>query len=307
MTAGPGKVLVSSRSRWRPAIDVTAPFFFPAAAGLLAAALLLAAAPAGAAPQRIVSVNLCTDQLALLMAPREHVISVSYLAARPDISFESDRVGDILLNHGRSEEILPLAPDIVLAGRYTARPTVFLLQRLGYKVFDQDISRSIAEVRERVGEVGEVLGTQAEARALIAAMDQRLAALAPTTGERRPTAVYYQANGYTAGNDTLVGDIIEHAGLENLGGRLGIAGHGRMPLETLLDLQPDILIRDDQPPRAPALAYEVLRHPALQALIDRSLQVTVPSRLWICGIPTVVEAVAILSEARRQITAGAGS
>ena len=308
MTAGPGKVLVSSRSRWRPVFDVTAPFFFLAVAGLLAVAmLLLAAAPAGAAPQRIVSLNLCTDQLALLMAPREHVISVSYLAARPDISFESERAAGILLNHGLSEEILPLAPDIVLAGRYTSRPTVFLLQRLGYNVFDQDISRSIADVRTRVREVGEVLGAEAAAQALVAKMDERLAELAPAAGERRPTAVYYQANGFAAGDDTLVGDIISHAGLENLGGRLGIEGHGRMPLETLLELRPDILIRSDQEPQAPALAYEVLRHPALQALIDRSLQVTVPTRLWICGIPAVVEAVAILSEARRQITARAGS
>lgn len=273
---------------------------------------LLAVAPAGtaaadAAPQRIVSLNLCTDQLALLLAPRETIRSLSYLAVRPEISFSADLAAGMPLNHGRSEEILPLAPDIVLAGRYTSRPTVFLLQRLGYRVLDQDISRSIAEVRTRVGEVGEVLGAQAEAEALVTTMDQRLAALAPAAGERRPTAVYYQANGYTAGDDTLVGDIIAHAGLENLGGRLGIKGHGRLPLETLLELQPDILIRDDQQPRAPALAYEVLRHPALQALIDRSLQVTVPTRLWICGIPAVIEAVAILSAARRQVTGRAGS
>lgn len=183
---------------------------------------------------------------------------------RPEVSFWSDRAAGMPLNHGRSEEILPLDPDVVLAGRYTSRPTVFLLQRLGFRVLDQDISRSIAEVRTRVREVGEVLEAQAEAQALIEAMDHRLAALAPAAGERWPTAVYYQANGYTAGDDTLVGDIIAHAGLENLGGRLGVRGHGRMPLETLLELQPDILIRDDQQPRAPALA-----HPALQARMPR--------------------------------------
>jgi len=86
-----------------------------------------------------------------------------------------------------------------------------------------------------------------------------------------------------------------------------LRGHGSLPLETLLELKPDILIRDDQQPEMPALAYEVLRHPALKLLIDRSLQVVVPRRLWICGIPAVVEAVAILSEARRRLAGMAGS
>jgi iron complex transport system substrate-binding protein len=81
----------------------------------------------------------------------------------------------------------------------------------------------------------------------------------------------------------------------------------RIPLETLLALRPDILVVDDRKPQAPALAYEVLRHPALKAMIDRSLQVTVPTRLWICGIPAVVEAVAILAAARRQLLAGSGA
>ncbi|NJO55936.1 MAG: hypothetical protein HC834_05760 [Rhodospirillales bacterium] len=74
-----------------------------------------------------------------------------------------------------------------------------------------------------------------------------------------------------------------------------------MPLERLLELDPDVLIFGDARPNAPALAYEVLRHPALQALIDRSVKVVVPTRLWICGIPAAVDAVAVLAEARRQV------
>lgn len=306
MAAGPS-IQAPSRSVWRLAFGVIAPLFSPAAFGLVLVGLLpFSATFADAIPRHIVSLNLCTDQMALMLAPQT-IRSVSYLAARPDISYRSDLAQGVPHNHGRSEEILPLEPDLVLAGRYTSRPTVFLLRRLGYNVFDQDISRSIDEVRQRVLEVGQVLAAETQAEALIAAMDERLAALAPAAGEDQPTAVYYQANGYTAGDDTLVGDIIAHAGLENLGGRIGIRGHGRMALETLLDLRPDILIRDDQQPQAPALAYEVLRHPALKALIDRSLQVVVPTRLWICGIPAVTEAVAILSQARQRLTERPGS
>ncbi|MFO1153913.1 MAG: ABC transporter substrate-binding protein [Rhodospirillales bacterium] len=220
---------------------------------------LLTIVPARARPERIVSINLCSDQLTLMLAPRASIRSLSYLVARPDASAFSDRVGDTPLNHGRAEEILPLAPDMILAGRYTSRPTIFLLQRLGYPVLDQDISRSVADVRDRVREVGRAIGAEAEAETAVADMDVRLADLSPQPGDdRRPTAIYYQPNGYTAGDDTLVGDIITHAGLKNLADGLGVRGHERMPLETLLHLSPDLLIFSDVQPQAPALAYEVL-------------------------------------------------
>lgn len=294
---------VSLVDRTMTALGMIAPALVPPAI----VALGLMATPAAAQPERIVSLNLCTDQMALMLAPRETIRSISYLAARPDISAASDRAQGIPLNHGRSEEILPLSPDIVLAGRYTSRATVFLLERLGYPVLDLDISRSIADVRERVREVGHALAAETAADAAIAAMDARLAALAPPPGTRRPTALYYQLNSHTAGTDTLVSDVMAHAGLDNLGARLGVHGHGRVPLETLLALEPEILVVDDRKPQAPALAYEALQHPALQAMIARSHEVVVPTRLWICGIPAVVEAVAILAEARRQLIAGSGT
>ena len=91
-----------------------------------------------------------------------------------------------------------------------------------------------------------------------------------------------------------------HAGLDNLAGRLGIRGNGRLPLETLLTAKPDILIIDDRKWNAPALAHDILRHPALKSLIERSLRVTVPTRLWICGLPSTLDAVEILADARRR-------
>ena len=49
----------------------------------LALLALLLAAPAAAAPQRIVSMNLCTDQMALLLAGPERIVSISFLGPDP--------------------------------------------------------------------------------------------------------------------------------------------------------------------------------------------------------------------------------
>ena len=107
-----------------------------------------------AAPTRIVSMNVCTDQLTLMLAPRPHIQSLSHLVADDGISVSADRIAGISLNHGRSEEILPMYPDLIIAGRYTSRPTVMLLTELGYPLIELDISRSIADIRERVRELG---------------------------------------------------------------------------------------------------------------------------------------------------------
>ncbi|TVR99040.1 MAG: ABC transporter substrate-binding protein [Rhodospirillales bacterium] len=278
-------------------------------AGALALALiaLTISGPAEARPERIASMNLCTDQITLALVERERVASLSALVAQADYSNAADDVAGIRLNHGLSEEILPLEPDFVVAGTFSAQPTVMLLSRLGHPTLVVDFARSIDDVRTNVRTLGGAFGEAARAEALIEAMDGRLAAAAGPTGSNRPTALYLQPNGYTAGGDSLIGDVIGHAGLTNLGAEAGISGHGRLSMETLLALAPDILITDESRDRAPALAYEILEHPAVTALLARSIRVQVPTRLWICGLPAIAEAVELLADARRRVTGEAGS
>ena len=65
-------------------------------------AAALAAAPAHAdAPRRVVSMNLCTDQLAMLVAGEGQLLSVSPLSADPRGSAMADVAAGYPLNHGR--------------------------------------------------------------------------------------------------------------------------------------------------------------------------------------------------------------
>lgn len=100
----------------------------------------------------------------------------------------------------------------------------------------------------------------------------------------------------------MVGDIIEHAGFENLGARLGIVGVGKVPLEVLLASDPDVIITDEIRPRVPSLAYEFLAHPAIAAIVARAHRVTVPVRYWVCGMPETVKAAEMLAAARHHVT-----
>src|SRR5262245_6215272 len=93
-----------------------------ASLGLMAAAALCpAAGQADDAPRRIVSLDLCTDQLMLELAPREHIAAVTHLAADPTVSAIPDKARGLAITHGGAEDVLRLDPDLVLAGPYGVR------------------------------------------------------------------------------------------------------------------------------------------------------------------------------------------
>src|SRR5262245_36777292 len=83
---------------------------------LAVSAVVVAGSQAHAKPQRIVSINSCVDEMVLRLAERRNVASVTWLSLNPESSNVSDLARGIPINHGLTEEILPMAPDIVIAG-----------------------------------------------------------------------------------------------------------------------------------------------------------------------------------------------
>ena len=251
----------------------------------------LDAPPRGAPPQRVVSLNLCTDQLAMLLAAPGQLISVSRLASDPRSSAMSREAASWPRNAGQAEEIFLLNPDLVLAGRYTARATVSMLERLGIPVQRFDPASGLDEVPDRIAKMGEALGREAAATALIARFEADLLSLRYEVGAAR--AAIYQANGYTLGSGTMAADIMEAAGLRNV--MADRPGGGRLPLELLVIRAPDMLITSTPYPGA-SRSEEILSHPVLQAMALPRAN-TGPD--WICGTPYVLRAIRDLQEAAR--------
>ncbi len=265
-------------------------------ASVLAASLF---ANAGAAPpQRIVSINICGDLLALSLAPRARIASVTFLAADPVMSPIASAADGVPLNYGKAEEVLALRPDLVLAGRYTARATVALLKRLGYPVIEFDVAESLDDARTQIRTAAVAMGVREAGEKMIAALDARIEAAAAKRGDWRPLAAVYGPNGFTPGPRTLSGSLIELAGFENLAARAGIRYWGNLSLERLLLARPDVLIVEARQDRARALADQILAHPALDDLRDRITVAEVPRPLWSCPGPWIVDALDRLAAAR---------
>lgn len=273
------------------------------AALVLTVTALMTAALAGAAdaPRRVVSINLCTDQLAMLVAGEGQLLSVSHLAYDRRSSAMADQAAQYVRNHGLAEEIYLMQPDLVLANRYTSPATTAMLERLGIDVVYFDITTSLEEVRDNLARMGEVLDRGARARQLIAAFDRDLARLRDEVAQRPRAALYY-ANGYTLGDRTLAGQILLAAGFRNVADETWIADSGIMPLEMLALAQPDAVI-SSRPYPGGSRAEEIMFHPVIDALREVRGGAAVSDRDWICGTPFVLRAIADMADLRRDIGA----
>ena len=250
------------------------------------------AVPAGAEPpKRVVSMNLCTDQLAMALAAPGQLISVSYIARDPRASAMVEEAMRYPVNRGRAEEVYLLHPDLVLAGSFGG-PAVAMLHRLGVPVVEVAPPTSLDEARKAIAQVGAALGRSEEAAAMIAAFDRELAELSRPVGPDVPTAATWGPNGYSVAGDTLAGDIMRRAGFSLVTDRLGMDTSGYVPLEVLVMTQPDLIVTGTPYP-GDSRAEEVLVHPALDRLDGRVLRV--PDALWTCALPRSLEALAMLS------------
>jgi len=256
-----------------------------------------AAHPAWAAPERVVSLNICTDLLALSLAGPGQVVSVSYLSQDPRLSPMAGVADAYPANHGRAEEVFLMKPDLVLAGTFAARPAVRMLRRLGVEVAEFPPERSFDDIRAHLTRMGQLLGQEETAAALVAAFDARLATFDVPDG-KHPRVALYGPNGYTTGQGTLADDILAAAGFRNIAAEAGIPGGGTLPLEKLVLLQPDLIVTGARYPGA-SRAEALLDHPALAALRAGMPVPPETGPAWTCGTPHVLDAVAAMVAARK--------
>ncbi|WP_175506690.1 ABC transporter substrate-binding protein [Bosea sp. CRIB-10] len=259
---------------------------------------------APAKPQRIVSLNMCTDELVLRLASPKHIASVTWLSQDPRNANMAGLARSIPANHGLVEQVLALKPDLVIAGAYTTRSTVALLKRVGMTVREFGVPSNLAEMRRQIHDMANLLGEPQNGEALIAEIEARLAALAGRPRPAHPRAIVLRPNGFTTGRGSLVDEILTAAGLTNLAAELGIDNYGQIALETVALGQADILILNTTPDGPPSLAHEILHHPVLARLGDRLKLVALPAKLWTCAGPAVIDAIELLLDAAAPPPAG---
>lgn len=265
----------------------------------LCGSLLLPAPVLASPPQRIASLGLCTDQILLMLVPRERIATVNALSANPKVSYMAAHVGDIPLNRGTAEEIIPYQPDLVISTAFASPDATRMLQLLGYRVELLPLPDSVEGIRAMLRLAGEWVGERDKAEALIREMDTTIEA-AIARNRHKPTrrAIIYSPNGYTIGSGTTEHDVLAIAGYRNLAAEAGIVQFQTMSLETLVTLQPERILIDNYAYNQNSLAYTFVNHPVVRHLIPAENRMYVPSQLRDCAGPQVASEIAWLADQR---------
>lgn len=263
----------------------------------LAACLAIASSLASSIAQaqtplpRIVSINLCTDQLVLALADPAQIMGLSPYARDATQSYAAAQAARFPRLSGGAEDAMELKPDIVFAGSFTNRATREFLKSQHLDVAEFDVATSIEDIKAQILRAGDLLGhpdrAQTQAARIDAALTRARAALAGQSLRVLPVS----RRGWIDGRGSLVDSLLRATGLRNAASDVARHSGGFASLETIVTAHPDVLLVSEAGDIARDQSHAFLLHPALEALYPRAKRIILPERYTVCGGAMFAEAV----------------
>ena len=252
-------------------------------------------APARAAPlPRIVSMNVCTDQLLLPLADPTQILGLSRFSRDAWQSWAAEDARRYPSLSGGAEDVLVLKPDIVVASLFDKRATRELLKAQGLRLAEFSVPRNLDEVKAQIREMGEIVQHTDRAEAEIARLEAAMARARQMVLERHYSVLPVSRRGWVAGSDSLVSSLLSETGLFNAASELGIGAGGLVSLEEIVKAKPDFLLVSEAGDRAEDDGSAFLLHPALERFYPPSRRIVIPERLTVCGGVMLADALDVL-------------
>lgn len=219
-------------------------------------------------PQRVVSLDLCTDWMLADESLRGRVAALSPLNRRYPVAWldQSWPVHD-----GTLEGVLQLRPDMVVTGQYNALQLRGRLQSLGVRVEVLPLPTRLSHLADYESRLRKWLGLPP---ASAAPRDP----LPPPATPRR--LLLLGANGIGTGRETFEDDVLTYAGWTNY---LTAPGYQRLDLERVAADPPDAVLWAS--PVSPALANLYAKHPVLRRAVPADHWLSTDYWRWQCPGP----------------------
>ncbi len=271
---------------------------------LFAAAMLMLSVGAAfaAGEPRIVSMNVCTDQLLLSLADPHQILGLSRFARDSWQSFAAGEARKFPVLSGGAEDVLMLKPDVVVASLFDKRATRDLLKAHGLQLAEFSVAQTVDEVKAQIGRMGEIAGHPDRAAAEISRLESAIARARESAGGRNDRALALSRRGWVSGRDSLLGALLDVAGLRNAADELGIGSGGYASLEAIVALKPDLLVVSEAGDRAEDEGKAFLLHPALERFYPSDKRIVIPERLTVCGGVMLADALDLLVKELQRVT-----
>jgi iron complex transport system substrate-binding protein len=269
---------------------------------LVVATLALPDALSAANLPRIVSMNVCSDQLLLTLADPEQILGLSRFSRDGWQSWAADRARRYPVLSGGAEDVLVAKPDIVVASRFDKRSTRELLKANGLHLAEFTVPRTLDEVKDQIREMGEVVQHPDRARAEIARLDAAIARARQAATDKHYRVLPLSRRGWVSGRDSLVSSLLTETDLLNPAGELGVAFGGFASLEAIISLKPDFILVSEAGDRAEDDGRAFLLHPALERFYPPGKRIVIPERLTVCGGVMLAEALDVLTAELKRVS-----
>lgn len=255
-----------------------------------------------ASPRRIVSQTLGTDEILFAICPRDRLVAFSPFARDAEYSnIVQEATASGLPAVTGAEDIIRLKPDLIFIASYSRAETVELLRASHAPVFRFASFDRIDDVLGNIRTIGQAIGEERAAEALIADAQRRLeAARARILADRKPPRVLSVSSyGTTAGAKTLFDDVIKKAGAVNVAAEHNLTGFPQISAEQVLAWQPDFIVFDAKTAQESEARQHFRQDPALAATraVREGRLILMPGRQFLTVSHHVVDAVDTLVDA----------
>lgn len=255
-------------------------------------------------PLRIVSLAPSNTEILFAIGAGPHVVGVTQWCNYPAAAQAIEQVaGYSDLN---IERITAAQPDLIVAARGNDLEGLQSLRQMGVPIFALNV-QSVESMLDAVSRLGQLTGNVVQADSLIGQLRRRMARVDQRIASRpRPRVMwgYVAEPVYTAGPGSLIDDVIERAGGENVA-RGAQGTWPQVSLETIVAWAPQVLLTSLGKGMQPAGEVERLMQvdgwKDLPAIRDGRL-VHVDGDLLTRAGPRLVDAVELLADQLHSVT-----
>jgi iron complex transport system substrate-binding protein len=198
-----------------------------------------------AEPQRIVSLAPSITEILFALNLGDRVVGVTDYCNYPPEATQKPKVGGF--SDVSMEKLLEAQPDLVLAASIHMAQVLPELEKQGLTVMVID-AHDFPGVLESIRLVGKATGTEKEAEALVAQMQERADKVAQAVAGRERPRVYWELDNtlWTVGPGSFVQDLIERAGGENIAANAEMAWV-QLSAEAIIAADPEVIFLADHP------------------------------------------------------------
>ncbi|MDP1977199.1 hemin ABC transporter substrate-binding protein [Undibacterium sp.] len=245
-------------------------------AGIAGASMLApwATAATGKGKQRIISVGGAITEIIFALNANNDLVAVDTTSNFPESVQKLPNVG--YARALSAEGVLALAPTQIIASEDAGPPAVIRqLSSSGIPLAVLPAHHKFEGVLDRIRQIGELTGTQAQAATLMQGLQKEWAKVRTPIEQRKskvPKAVFILAHApnqiMVAGRETAAHAVLEYAGASNAltaaNGGNGFSGYKPLTPEAMIAAQPDIIVVTDQGLKASGGIDSVLKLPGVE-------------------------------------------